>query len=161
MMRALVLLAVAAIAVAPREGEGDGDKVKLTPQEQTILDKTNEARKKEGLAPLKLSPTLVEIARQQAKTMAKVRKLEHDIDGAGPEQRFKKAGYKFFFYAENIHVSKGLEAKAADRAMKDWLESKVHRSNLLNKEFTEIGIGMATNDAGETYFSQDFGRPLK
>ena len=160
MMRAVLLLALGATAMGGG-GEGEGDKVKLAPEEQTILDKTNEARKKEGLAPLKLNPTLVEIARQQAKTMAKVRKLEHDIDGAGPEQRFKKAGYKFFFYAENIHVSKGLEAKAADRAMKDWLESKVHRSNLLNKEFTEVGIGMATNDAGETYFSQDFGRPVK
>ena len=159
MTRALVLTVLGSIAAAACEGEGDAGKVKLSPQEQTILDKTNEARKKEGLTPLKLNPTLVEIARKQAQAMAKARKLEHDIDGAGPEQRFKKAGYKFFTYAENIHVSKGLNAKAADRAMKDWLDSKVHHDNLLNKEFAEIGIGMATNDAGETYFAQDFGRP--
>jgi len=45
--------------------------------------------------------------------------------------------------------------------LKDWLNSKVHRKNLLGKDYTEVGIGVATNDLGETYFTQDFGRPQK
>jgi uncharacterized protein YkwD len=157
--RLLVLATLGTLMAAG--GGGDTSKVKLTPEEQSILDQTNEARKKEGLKPLVVNATLVELARKHSQAMAKLRKGEHVIDGVGPDERFKKAGYKYATYGENLHWSKGLEAKAADLAMKDWLNSKVHRGNLLSKEFTEVGIGVATNDAGETYFAQDFGRPLK
>jgi uncharacterized protein YkwD len=158
-MPLLILIVLAAVTATA--GGGDAGKVKLTPQEQAVLDQTNEQRKKEGLKPLVVNATLVEVARKHAQAMAKLRKMEHVIDGIGPDERFKKAGYKFATYGENIHWSKGLDDKAADLAMKDWLASKVHRGNLLSKDFTEVGIGVATNDAGETYFTQDFGRPLK
>jgi uncharacterized protein YkwD len=157
--RVLLLLALGCLAV-PANG-GDADKVKLTAPEQRILDQTNEARKKEGLNPLKASAVLTDVARKHAQALAKLRKLEHEIDGVGPEQRLTKAGYKYLAYGENIHGSKGSDAEAADIAMKDWLNSKVHRKNLLSKDYTEVGIGVATNDAGETYFTQDFGRPQK
>ena len=41
--------------------------------------------------------------------------------------------------------------------MKGWMNSKVHRENILDPAFTEIGIGVARNDKGEVYYTQDFG----
>jgi uncharacterized protein YkwD len=45
--------------------------------------------------------------------------------------------------------------------MKGWMDSKGHRENILNPGFTEIGIGIARNDKGETYFTQEFAKPRK
>jgi uncharacterized protein YkwD len=152
-------LLVAMVAVSSMMG-GDDAKTKLTPAEQRVLDQTNEARKAEGLGPLTVNATLLEVARKHSEAMAKQRKAEHTIDGVGPEQRIKNAGYKYQTMAENIHWSRG-SIEPADLAMKFWLNSKAHRTNLLNKELMEIGIGVATNDAGEAYFTQVFARPRK
>ena len=41
--------------------------------------------------------------------------------------------------------------------MKGWMNSKVHRENILEPAFAEVGIGVARNDKGEMYYTQDFG----
>jgi uncharacterized protein YkwD len=153
---------VLVVALAPAVyGGGEQGKVTLTKEEQRLVDLTNEARKKEGLSTLKVNPVLVGVARKHAEAMAKARKLEHVLDGVGPPDRIKEAGYKFLAYGENIQFSKRKGGEAADFAMKQWLESKPHRENLFNEKFTEIGIGMARNDAGETYFTQVLATPRK
>ena len=159
MLLRLSIILVAAAALAA--GSGDTDKAKLSEEEQRVLDLTNEARKKEGLQPLKVNAVLTKTARAHSENMAKQRKLDHKLDDMNPAQRVEKAGYKFFGVGENIYMSKRINAEAPDLAMKTWLDSKPHRENILQKEFTEIGIGVATNDSGEIYFTQVFGKPRK
>jgi uncharacterized protein YkwD len=159
LQRMLIIGGVLSLALACCGGEPE--EVKLTAEEQRILDSTNELRKKEGLAPLRVNALLVEAARKHSQMMAKKDMLEHVFDGVGPDQRLKKIGYKYLQYGENIQYSTKQGVEAADFAINNWINSKPHRANLLDKDFTEVGIGMATNGAGRIYFTQDFGQPRK
>jgi uncharacterized protein YkwD len=157
--RALLVVLLGACGLAV--GAGDADKVKLTPEEERVFDSTNEVRKKEGLKPLRINPLLVEAARKHSQMMAKRNQLEHEFDGVGPDKRLKKVGYKFQTYGENILYSAKSGIEAADFAMEKWLDSKTHRGNILDKDYTEVGIGVAINEKGVIYFTQDFATPQK
>jgi uncharacterized protein YkwD len=157
--RALLVVLLGGCALAA--SAGDADKMKLTPEEQRVLDSTNEVRKKEGLQPLRINPLLVEAARKHSQMMAMRSQLEHEFDGIGLDKRLKKVGYKFNAYGENILYTVKSGVEAANIAMEKWLDSKTHRGNILAKDYTEVGIGMAINEKGVIYFTQDFGTPQK
>jgi uncharacterized protein YkwD len=38
------------------------------------------------------------------------------------------------------------------------MKSKIHRDNILNAKYDEIGIGLATDDKGDTYYAQVFAK---
>ena len=40
-----------------------------------------------------------------------------------------------------------------------WMASAPHRANILNANFTQIGVGIHANAHGQLYFCVDFGRP--
>ena len=40
--------------------------------------------------------------------------------------------------------------------MEGWMNSKGHRANILNPNFTKIGVGYRKNAAGRTYWTQLF-----
>src|SRR6185369_16837206 len=43
--------------------------------------------------------------------------------------------------------------------VKSWMDSPGHRENILNKKYTELGIGIAADKNGELYYTQVFARP--
>jgi uncharacterized protein YkwD len=147
---ALCLVLVAADDSAP--------KLELSAAEQAILDATNKEREKENLPALKPNPLLCEAARAHSANMAKQGKMEHELDGKTPADRIMAQGYEYAYFAENIAVSSGTSHVGIVKA---WMESKVHKENILNEKYTEIGIGVVKNDKGETYYTQEFGAPKK
>ncbi len=122
---------------------------------QDVIRFTNEARKKNKLPPLKGNKLLMKAAQEHSVNMAKQQKLSHKLDGKGPDNRILKAGYKYLVVGENI--SKG--TYTAKQVVDGWLESKFHRSNILEKDFTEIGIGRAKSKDGNYYYTQVFATP--
>src|SRR5438874_2719232 len=62
-------------------------KFQPTAQEKKLLDLTNAERKKEELPPLKFNPTLMKVARDHSKNMAKQSKMDHVLDGKNPRDR--------------------------------------------------------------------------
>ena len=48
-----------------------------------------------------------------------------------------------------------------ENIMKAWMESKGHRANILEAEYTEIGVGVARDKSGQMYLTQVFARPRK
>ena len=161
-IRALVAAVVLASCVlcAARAGSGDDDKVKLTPEEEKILELTNEARKEKKLPPFKVSPLLTKLARKHSANMAKQRKLEHTLDGKGPEQRIRESGYPYVSWAENIVMNRDTPA-GIKQCFQWWMESPPHRANILKPGLREIGIGMARTDKGQIFFTQVFATPRK
>jgi len=133
-------------------------KLELSPAEQAMLDATNKEREKENLPALKPNPVLFEVARAHSANMAKQGKMEHELDGKSPADRIRAAGYEYAYIAENIAVGARMSPAAVVKA---WMESQVHRENILNDKCTEIGIGVVKNDKGETYYTQEFGAPKK
>jgi uncharacterized protein YkwD len=161
MPRLAVVVGFLALLCAPQViSAGDADKkdvakVTLTADEQTILDLTNKARAEEKLPLLKMNPTLTEVARAHSKNMAKQGKMDHELDGKKPSDRVNAAGYNWRWVGENIASGEG--SPSADEIFKGWMNSPHHKENILRKEYKEIGIGIATNEKGETYFTQVFG----
>ncbi len=111
-----------------------------------VLDLVNQERKTRKLALVKDNPLLTVSAQLHADDMAKRRFFSHTTpEGRSPENRIRAAGYFAppcdcpvrFSYGENIARGQ----KTARDVMKAWMNSTVHRSNILKADFTEIGIG--------------------
>jgi uncharacterized protein YkwD len=144
------------LPLASASGTGqDKDKFVLGDDEKNLLELTNLERKKHKLPPLKASPLLCKVARAHSANMAKQGKMDHNLDGKDPYDRIKAVGYKYAVAGENLAVGD----LAQEQVMKAWMKSQVHRENILDDEFTEIGLGMAKNDKGKIYYTQVFGTP--
>jgi uncharacterized protein YkwD len=124
----------------------------LSAQEKKLLELTNAERIRRELKPLQVSPMLGKVASSHAKNMAKQGKLEHVLDGKTPPDRLRDAGYRFTAMAEN--VAKMSEKSSMEQLIKMWMESKIHRENILNPKVTEIGLGIVNDGNGQVYYVQ-------
>lgn len=115
--------------------------LQMTPVEQAILDLANKEREKEKLPPLKPSAKLIQLSRDHSLNMAKQNKLDHVLDGKSPFDRAREAGYPAPV-AENCAWG----ARTAADVITGWMNSPGHRANLLNKNATEAGVGVAPGD---------------
>jgi uncharacterized protein YkwD len=158
---AVGVLASAALYAA-RAGSAGGakeeGKVKLTADEAKLLEMTNKQRTEKKLPPLKLNPLLVKAARAHSANMARQQKLEHVLDGKRVGQRLKDVGYTALGEGENIYLGKAGFGRP-ETALKFWMNSRPHRENILEPNFTEIGIGIARDRDGDVYFTQVFAAP--
>jgi len=157
-LRRLLVLLVLCAAGLPLLAADKKEEPKLGTEAQAVLELTNQAREKEKLPPLKLNAVLTEVARGHSTNMAKQGELNHVLDGKKPNERVKAAGYDYAWMGENIGQTDG-DTPATVFTM--WMESKIHRENILKKEYEEIGVGVAKNDKGEIYYTQVFGTPKK
>ncbi len=149
-----LVLALVPLAGADDKKDDKKDELKLTADEQAVIDRTNDERLTFALKPLKANPQLMEAARKHAENMAKQDKLEHVLDEKTPSDRTKAAGYKSGFVGENIAWNQ----KDAKEVLTGWMDSEGHRDNILKKEYTEIGVAVAKNAKGEPYWVQVFGK---
>lgn len=152
-----LLWLVVVFSFAQADEKTDAD-LKLSPQEQQLLDLTNKERAKEELPPLTPNPVLFKIARAHSANMAKQEKMEHKLDGKGPADRAKDAGYRYARVGENVAWTEGGSLK---EVVKGWMESEGHRANILHKDYREIGLGIVEDKKGEQYLTQVFGRQLR
>lgn len=137
-------------------GANEPPKFQMTRQEEKVVDLTNRERKKKDLPPLKPNALLFKAARDHSANMARQGKMEHELDGKNPFQRIKATGYRYRFAGENIAFG---DVPPED-VMAGWMKSPKHRDNILRKEFTEIGLGLAKGKDGAIYYTQVFGHPL-
>jgi len=124
-----------------------------------IFKMTNDERKKKDIAALVLNPALSKVARAHSENMAKQMKFEHTLDEKSPFDRLRDAGYKYEVAGENL--AHGEDDPSLEMIMKSLMDSKEHRANILQAEYTEFGIGIARDKAGQTYYTQLFGQPFK
>ncbi len=124
-----------------------------------LIDLTNKERSSLDLGYLLVNPALQEAASLKAKDMAKKGYFDHTSpDGISPWHWFEEVGYKFSFAGENLAVN-FIDSNVLHQA---WLDSPSHRNNILNENFTEIGIGTAEGfykGRNAVFVVQLFGRP--
>ncbi|MGW1676604.1 CAP domain-containing protein [Saccharopolyspora sp. NPDC002376] len=131
---------------------------KAPPVEQQLLDLTNNARAGAGCPPLRLNANLNEAAAEHSADMAHQNHFEHTgSDGSDPADRTQAAGYPGNYIGENIAA--GYDSPTA--VFQKWMETAVHRGNILDCEFTDLGVGHAEVPTSQyrTYWTQDLGRP--
>ncbi|MEY8843140.1 CAP domain-containing protein [Cribrihabitans sp. XS_ASV171] len=117
----------------------------------------NEARSENGQQTLEQADKLAKAAQDHACWMAETGNFSHSgKNGSTIADRARAAGYNYRFIAENIAFGQ----EAADQVVSGWMESEGHRQNLLSARATEIGIGIAANDAGRIYWVMSLGQTL-
>lgn len=98
----------------------------------------NKDRAAQGLKPLTENKLLDESARAKACDMKEKNYFEHvSPEGFEPWSFMKDVGYKYINAGENIARSYTSTKKLAEA----YLKSPEHRDNILNPEYTEVGIG--------------------
>jgi uncharacterized protein YkwD len=115
-------------------------------------------------APLAMEPRLRCSARLHSGYMAETGDFDHveSQNGSNPFDRMEAAGYEFWTAGENIALGQGSPREVVG----GWLESDGHCANIMNPEFTELGVGYAEGTAAPLgftgtapYWTQNFGRP--
>lgn len=124
---------------------------------EQIVVATNKARASDGLPVLTINTTLNKAAQMKATDMVKKGYFAHESPtGVTPWYWFKEAGYNYMHAGENL-ASGFLTTK---NLMKGWIDSPTHKANIMDPQYTEIGIGFAkTTKNGKTnwYVVQMFG----
>lgn len=119
-----------------------------------ILRLVNQERTSRGLSALTLSQKLDTAADLHSEDMATQGYFSHtgqDESSAG--DRIERAGYDWRRYGENIAF--GYQSAAS--VVQGWMNSEGHRRNILNANFTHMGLGYVTNASGRPYWTQVFG----
>jgi uncharacterized protein YkwD len=189
---ALVALAV---LVAPAGGQADGGaaaakarakvasercesadalpgQVSVTDARDAVLCLMNAQRTARGLKRLRAQPDLAEAAGRFARQMVRDRFFDHTSPGGSTMvSRIKATSYlrDAVRWTVGENLAWGTGTKATPQATVDaWMHSADHRANLLDRDFAEVGIGIAAgapaelqaDEAGGTYVT-DFGRRVR
>lgn len=129
----------------------------LSVEENEVIRLTNEQRAAAGCGPLAVSFKLMTAARDHTRDMAQHNQMSHTgSDGSTVVVRYERVGYLWRMAAENVAAGYPSPADVVD----GWMHSSGHRSNILNCNITEIGVGYALTPSGDAaYWTQNFGTP--
>ena len=128
-------------------------------QEGPIIYWTNHYRHQNGRGPVRVNPLLTQIARQHAQQMALRERMAHSLDGTTVVHRAKSAGYIYQKIGENVAYNTGY-ANPAWKTFEDWMKSPSHWENILEPQFTEIGVGVYQSASGKYYTCQVLAVPM-
>lgn len=124
--------------------------------EAQVAALVNQQRAKVGLKPLKLNWQLSRIARIKSTDMMNNNYFSHQSPTYGsPFDMIKKFGLTYHYAGENIAAGQ----KDAQAVMQAWMNSSGHRANILNANFTEIGVGVSYGGKMGVYWTQQFIQP--
>ena len=112
----------------------------------------NQERAKMGLKELEIHEGLVKLARMKSKDMIDLGYFAHQSPTYGlPFDMIRQAGIPFIYAGENL-----AGAPSVTRAHTALMNSSGHRANILNPNFTHIGIGIAEGGPYGKMFTQLF-----
>lgn len=127
-----------------------------------LLSATNSQRTQNGSATLQLNSTLSAAAQAKANDMIARNYWSHTTpDGKEPWFFIDGAGYKYQKAGENLAYG----FLTSDDTVTGWMNSPIHKENLLDSEYTEVGFGYANgsdfnNSGEETVVVAMYGKPL-
>lgn len=112
-------------------------KFELLPIERQIVELTNAERAKAGLPAYAVDPELMRSARAHCTWMAQNQRLQHTTANV----------------AENIAMGQ----PDAAGAIQSWLNSPMHRANMLNAQYKRMGAAAyRTGQGGQVFWCQQF-----
>lgn len=119
----------------------------------------NQRRTAAGLKPLAFSAKAAKAAQGHTDDMVRRRYFDHvSPGGSSVADRVNHTGMKWRSVGENIAVGQRTPASV----MKSWMNSAGHRANIMNADFTVLGVGAAKEGtrgfSGPTW-TQVFARP--
>jgi uncharacterized protein YkwD len=122
--------------------------------EARMFELLNQTRQAAGLSALQPDDELREIALAHSTDMAEHNFFGHVSPTTGnTEDRARRSGVVVAAYGENV-----AEAESAESSFDGLMASPGHRANMLNPQFTHVGIAAVSTDAHQLAFTLIFGR---
>lgn len=142
------LLAALLLSLVPLQDVQAAPNAQLAPDKAAIAQEVNGTRAQFGLHTLVLSPQLNEAAQRHVDDMFVNGNWGHyGSDGSTVGQRVVRTGYALDGWASENWVS----VSTPERAMVWWMNSTVHRGNILNSNWSEFGVGGGYHEPSNRY----------
>gem|GEM_PF-516334 len=120
--------------------------------EKRAFDLLNIDRANNGLKALKFNTKLTALGEKYAQDMINRKFFSHyNPEGQSPFDRMNEAGIKYSYAGENLAINTNVAT-----AEKAFMNSSGHRANILNPNYTEVGIGVRYDTKGSVYVVQEF-----
>lgn len=111
---------------------------------EKIIYWTNQYRSENGLPALTRNNLLDEAAKNKVSDMFAKQYFDHvSPDGIAPAELVLSVGYNYRYTGENLAMGNFTDEKALVDA---WMASPGHRANILNKNYSEIGVATGLNN---------------
>ena len=140
----LPVIAMLAVFVAPAAPADASTNTRA--DEMRFVDSLNVERAQRGTARLVVAPDLTEVARRHSARMASSSNLHHN-----PNLSTQVSGWSRL--AENVGYGGSVE-----RVHRALMNSEGHRRNMLSRDFTEVGVGVAVRGS-TVWVTQVFRQP--
>ena len=121
--------------------------------QKEVVDLVNIERAKAGLNPLTLDSSISNVATKKSQDMIDDNYFSHNSPTYGsPFDMLKKFGISYKTAGENIAMGQ----KTPKEVVNAWMNSEGHRKNIMNPNFSKIGVGVAQKSGGSIYWTQIF-----
>lgn len=121
--------------------------------QKEVLRLVNVERSKRGLNELTLNTELSKVATLKSQDMINKNYFSHTSPTYGsPFDMMKKFNISYKTAGENIAMGQKTPAQVVEA----WMNSEGHRANILNKNHTDLGVGVAKDSKGTIYWTQMF-----
>ncbi|XKE93992.1 S-layer homology domain-containing protein [Metaplanococcus flavidus] len=118
-----------------------------------VLNLVNQERAKVGAPAVRLHKGLQDAALLKSKDMADNNYFSHQSPTYGsPFDLLKLRGISYTAAGENIAAGQ----RSAESVMSSWMNSPGHRANILNKDYTHLGVGIYKGGSYGIYHTQLF-----
>ena len=134
---------LAGMAIAPVAAHADTGSM----ESQFIAD-MNAAREASGLRPYAVYSDLTSVARSHSREMASRQQLYHNPNLTTDVQNWQAVG-------ENVG-----EGPTVDDIHTAFMNSPEHRANILDHDFTQVGVGVSVDSNGTIWVTEDFRQPM-
>jgi hypothetical protein len=108
----------------------------------------NAARQANGLHPYAVSYDLTSVARQHSQQMAARQSLYHNPSLTTDVHNWRAVG-------ENVG-----EGPTVQDIHEAFMHSPEHRANILDHDFTQVGVGVSVDKHGTIWVTEDFRQPM-
>ncbi len=132
----------------------------LAQEQKKIVALTNQIRQDNRVAILASVEKLDLSAQNKAEDMATKNYFAHTSDGKSLSAWLQGVGYKYEVAGENLAVG----FSSAEDIVAAWQKSPTHYANLIDKDFKDLGIGLAGGiykGQPTVFVTQHFATPIK
>ncbi|MBX3215381.1 MAG: CAP domain-containing protein [Labilithrix sp.] len=133
-----------------------GEELAGADDDAALARMTAAVRASESLSTLRRDERLDALALAHAEEMKSARAVRHDLGDGDLTARFESAGLAAAVVGEN--VARARSVRLVHRALH---ASPSHRMNLLRADYTHLGVGVVTDDAGDVYACEVFAGGLR
>ncbi len=128
--------------------------------EAAVVAGVNAQRVAAGLPPLQFDPALATVAGERSDDMAQRGYFGHvSPTGETYTSLMERLGVACSWCGENLACNDYPDDQTVAVALSAWMASPPHRDNILNPNFSRLGVGVALGGSGLKYYTAVFAGP--